>query len=119
MDVLRRRGNMVASAISVLEIFRGCRSLRQEQAAEDIFSRIAVVAVTGETARTGASLMRTHPGVFSSERAAADAMIAATAVTSESILVTLKTRQFARAAIPGLDVIVLDQDAADWVGTVG
>ena len=110
---------MVASAITVLEIFRGCRSPQQEQAVEDIFSRIAVVAVTGETARTGASLMRTHPGVFSSDRAAADAVIAATAVTSDSILVTLNTRQSARAAIPGLEVIVLDQDAADWARTVG
>ena len=62
--------------------------------------------------------MRAYPGVFSSDRAAIDALIAGTAIVAEAALVTLNTRQFAREPIDGLETLVLDQEAPDWTASV-
>jgi predicted nucleic acid-binding protein len=58
--------------------------------------------------------MRDWSGIFSSERAVPDAVIAATAMTVPATLVTLNTRQFSQLRIPGLQLMLIDQQAADW-----
>ena len=110
---LSSKGHLIASAITVFETFRGCR-IGEERATADLFRRIPTLDLTYDAARTAVDLMRRYRGVFSSERAAADALIAGAAITDGAILVTLNTRQFAREPIEGLETLVLDQEAPDW-----
>jgi predicted nucleic acid-binding protein len=56
--------------------------------------------------------------VLSGDRAAADAIIAATAAETSARLITLNTRQFARVHHPGLDILLVDQNSPDWVAAV-
>jgi len=114
LDELSSKGDLIASAITVFETYRGCRTPDEERATADLFQRISALDLTYDAAKMAAELMSRYRGVFSSERAAADAMIAGAAITSASILVTLNTRQFAREAIEGLQTLVLDQQAPNW-----
>lgn len=109
---------LTASAVSVFEVLRGCRRSVETLAAEALFARIQCIGVDYASAAEAALLIREHPGVLSSERAVADAMIAGTAVASGLTLVTLNTRQFSRLQVAGLDVLAIDQTAPDWVSTV-
>ncbi len=114
LDELSSKGDLIASAITVFETYRGCRTPAEERATADLFQRISALDLTYDAAKMAAELMSRYRGVFSSERAAADAMIAGAAITSASILVTLNTRQFARETIEGLQTLVLDQQAPNW-----
>lgn len=114
LDELSSKGDLIASAITVFETYRGCRTPDEQRAAADLFRRISALDLTYDAAKMTAELMSRYRGVFSSERAAADAMIAGAAITSASILVTLNTRQFAREPIADLQTLVLDQEASDW-----
>lgn len=118
MDRLSALGDLLASPITAFEIYRGCRTLEEERATTDLFERVHPLDITHEIARRAARLMREHPGIFSSERAAADALIAGAAITSQAVLVTLNTRQFARQTIQGLATLTLDQQAQDWTASV-
>src|SRR3990170_7114182 len=113
LDELSWKGHLIASAITVFETFRKCR-IGEERATADLFRRIPTLDLTYDAARTAVDLIRRYRGVFSSERAAADALIAGAAITDGAILVTLNTRQFAREPIEGLETLVLDQEAPDW-----
>lgn len=117
LDELSSKGDLIASAITVFETYRGCRTPDEERAAADLFQRIPALDLTYDAAKTAADLMRRYRGVFSSERAAPDAMIAGAAITSGAVLVTLNTRQFAREAIDGLETLVLDQDSPNWTAS--
>ena len=114
LDELSSKGDLIASAVTVFETYRGCRTPQEERAADHLFQRIAALDLTYDAAKTAAHLMRQYRGVFSSERAAADAMIAGAAITSAAVLVTLNTRQFAREAVDDLQTLVLNQDAPNW-----
>ena len=113
-DDLSSKGALIASAITVFETYRGCRTPDEEEATADLFRRIPALDLTYDAAKTAADLMRRYRGVFSSERAVPDAMIAATAITVGATFVTLNKSQFAREAIEGLETLVLDQEAPDW-----
>jgi len=117
LDELSSKGDLIASAVTVFETFRGCR-IGEERATTDLFQRIPTLDLTYDAAKMAVDLMRRYRGVFSSERAAADALIAGAAITGRAILVTLNTRQFAREPIHGLETLVLDQEAPDWTASV-
>jgi len=118
LNRLAARGMLSASAITVFEIYQNCRSAAEEVATNELFDRIAPRELTFESARLAGSIMRSHGSVFSSERTAPDALIAASAIVDGAILVTLNVRQFARAPIPGLAALVIEQDADDWTSAV-
>lgn len=117
LDELSSRGNLVASAITVFETYRGCRTGDEERAADGLFQRIPALDLTYDAAKMAADLMRRYRGVFSSERASADAMIAGAAITSAAVLVTLNTRHFAREPIEGLQTLVVDQESPHWTAS--
>jgi len=114
LNRLAARGVLSASAITVFEIYQNCRSPAEEVAINELFDRITPRELTFESARLAGSIMRSHGSVFSSERTAPDALIAASAIVDGAILVTLNVRQFARAPVPGLLTLVIEQDSADW-----
>jgi predicted nucleic acid-binding protein len=106
------------SVITAFETFQNCRSPEEEVAVDQLFDRIVPRELTLESARLAGGLMRSHGSVFSSDRTAPDALIAASAIVDDAILVTLNVRQFARAALPGLTTLVIEQDAADWTASL-
>ncbi len=118
MNALSSSGEIAIAAVTAFEIYRGCRSQSDEGAASALFDLIPVIELTCEVARTGGAIMRAYPGVFSSDRAAIDALIAGTAIVAEAALVTLNAKQFARTRITGLDALVLSQDSPDWTSAV-
>ncbi len=113
-DALARRYILCVSVITVFEIIRGCRSPEQENRAQEGFARFYPLRVDYDTALEAGSLIRVNTGVFSSERAGADSLIAACASGSRASLATLNTRQFSKLRWPGLNLILVEQDAADW-----
>jgi predicted nucleic acid-binding protein len=84
-------------------------------AARDLFTEVASQDIDAGIAELGSQIARGHPGIFSTDRATADALIAGTAYAQNATLVTLNTRQVSRLRIPGLNLLVIDQQAADWV----
>jgi predicted nucleic acid-binding protein len=113
-DALLGRYILCVSVITVFESIRGCRSPEQENRAQASFARFYSLAVDYDTALEAGSLIRENAGVFSSERAGADSLIAACASGSRARLATLNTRQFSKLRWPSLDLILIEQDAADW-----
>jgi predicted nucleic acid-binding protein len=111
-------GQVFTSAIVVFEVFHGCRSEREERAASALFELLPVTELDAAIATLGARIARSQPGIFSNERAASDALIAATAVARLATLITLNTRQFARLRVPGLKILAVDQTAPDWVAAL-
>ena len=118
LNALSASGEILTAAVTAFEIYRGCRSQSDERAATALFDLIPVIELTHEVARAGGAVMRAYPGVFSSDRAAIDALIAGTAIVAEAALVTLNAKQFARTHVAGLDVLVLNQDSPDWIASV-
>jgi len=118
LNALSASGEIATAAVTAFEIYRGCRSQSDERAASALFDLIPVIELTHEIARAGGAIMRAYPGVFSSDRAAIDALIAGTAIVAEAALVTLNAKQFARTRIVGLDALVLSQDSPDWISAV-
>lgn len=117
LDELSSRGALIASAITVFETYRGCRTPHEERATADLFQRIPALDLTYDAAKTAADIMRRYRGVFSSERAVPDAMIAATAITVGATFVTLNKKHFAGQPIEGLETLVLDQESPDWMAS--
>jgi len=115
LDHLSERGDVTASAISVFEVYRGSRTDMETAAARDLFTEVASKDIDAGIAEIGSEIARAHPGIFSTDRATADALIAGTAYTQHAILVTLNTRRFSRLRIPGLDLLLINQQAADWI----
>jgi predicted nucleic acid-binding protein len=109
---------LTTSAISLVEVYRGCRTEAQQVAATDVFQYALPVDVTALIARLAGSIIQSNRGVLSGDRAAADAIIAATAAGTSARLITLNTRQFARVHHPGLDILLVDQNSPDWVAAV-
>ncbi len=109
---------LAVSTMTAFEVIRGCRSERQEAQTLGLLQVFDIVDVDFEVARTGAELMRAHPRVLSSTQSVPDALIAATAIVRGLTLITLNRRQFARLKHPDLDLVLLNQDAADWVADV-
>jgi len=68
-----------------------------------------------DLATAAGKIIRESPGIFSSDKAVPDAIVTASAVATSATLVTLNTRQFSRLRIPGLNVLLIDQQATDWV----
>jgi predicted nucleic acid-binding protein len=118
LDHLRDLGALKASVVSVFEVYRGVRSEREEGAAHHLFSQVAGQSVDVETARIAAEIARGHRGILLADRAIADALIAGTAMILGDALVTLNTRQFSKLQVPGLDLLLIDQQAADWTTAV-
>jgi len=118
VDHLSQRGTVLTSAIVAFEVYRGCRDRADESAARNFFQAYLALAVDGDVALDASRLFRSHSGILSGEKSIPDTLIAATAVVDEAALVTLNTRQFSRIQHPGLDLLLIDQDAADWVAAV-
>ena len=118
LNALSVSSEIATAAVTAFEIYRGCRSQSDERAASALFDLIPVIELTHEVARAGGAVMRAYPGVFSSDRAAINALIAGTAIVAEAALVTLNAKQFARTHVAGLDVLVLNQDSPDWTSAV-
>ena len=108
-------GRVATSVVVVLEVLRGCRSIREESAAEALFGQVDVVELTYDLAVATGRVLREWPGVFSSDRAVPDAIITASAIAASATLVTLNTRQFSRLSIPELELVLIDQQAEDWI----
>lgn len=111
-------GSVCSATASVVEVVRGCRNDREEEDSRQLFDLIPPVDMTRPIAQTAGQIIRRNRGIFGKDRAAADSMIAATAIHEFAVLVTLNTRQFSRVHHPGLDVLLIDQDSPDWVATV-
>jgi predicted nucleic acid-binding protein len=106
---------IATSAVCAFEILRGTRSDRQEAATENMISRLEVISLDILAGRHAARIMRTHPGIFGSKETVPDALIAGCAVEGGATLVTLNRRQFERLVYPDLDVLIIEQDAPDWI----
>ena len=118
LNHLATLGEVITSVVTVFEIFRGCRSRFEEDEAHLVFERITPVPQTYACAIAAAHLMRGHPGVMHGSASVPDAMIAGTAMAYRARFVTLNTRQFSGVQHPDLDLVLLDQDAGDWVSAV-
>lgn len=118
VDHLAQQGTVLTSAIVAFEIYRGCRDRADESAASNFFQAYLALAVDADVALDASRLFQSHPGILSGEKSIPDALIAATAVVDGAALITLNTRQFSRIQHPGLDILLIDQHAADWVAAV-
>jgi predicted nucleic acid-binding protein len=118
LNHLDKSGGSIASVVTVFEIFRGCRNRSEEDEAHLVFERISPVPQTYACAIAAAHLMRGHPGILHGSASVPDAMIAGTAMAYGARFVTLNKRQFSGVQHPDLNLILLDQDAADWVADV-
>lgn len=118
LNHLDHSGGLIASAVTVFEIFRGCRNRFEEDEAHLVFERITPVPQTYACAIAAARLMRGHASVLHGSASVPDAMIAGTAMSYGARFVTLNRRQFSAVQHPDLDLVLLDQDAADWIAAV-
>jgi predicted nucleic acid-binding protein len=118
LNHLATSGGLITSVVTVFDIFRGCRSRFEEDEAHLIFERVTPVPQTYRCAIAAAHLMRGHASVLHGSASVPDAMIAGTAMAYGATFVTLNTRQFSGVQHPDLNLILLDQDAADWIAAV-
>jgi predicted nucleic acid-binding protein len=115
---LRRAGAISTSALVFFEVLRGCRTPAEEAAARNLFEFIPVVDVTNLVAEAAALIAREYRGVLSGDRATPDSLIAGSALSRGATLVTLNTRQFARLIVPGLDILLVNQQSDDWTTSI-
>lgn len=108
----------MTTTVSVFEVMRGCRNQREEEAALSIFDRMNALPLNFHAAEVAASFMRLFPGVFSTEKAVPDGMIAGIAAVNNCPLVTFNTKQFQRINDPRLRLVLIDQTAADWTAGI-
>lgn len=99
-------------------MLRGTRTAAEEKAASELFNLLTPLEADLAVARVAANIARTNRGVLLGDRASLDALIAGTALAHGPTLVTLNTRQFARLNIPGLRLLLIDQQARDWAAQV-
>jgi len=109
---------VTTSAIVVVEVFRGCRNQREETASVALFAQADVVGLVDDLAMAAGKIIRASPGIFSNDKSVPDAIITASAISTSATLVTLNTRQFSRLRIPGLDLMLIDQQATDWIPSI-
>jgi predicted nucleic acid-binding protein len=83
-----------------------------------VFSLVIPLDADLVAAETAATIARSNPGVLLGDRASIDAIIAGTALANGLTLVTLNTRQFSRLNVPGLQMLLIDQQSRDWAGAV-
>ena len=88
------------------------------RAANELFNLTIPLGVTTAVAQIAANIARANPGILLADRASLDALIAGTALEQGSTLVTLNTRQFSRLKVPGLRLLLIDQEARDWAAQV-
>ena len=87
-----RTEELLVSAVTVAELFSGVRDDREERALERFLGAFEVVPVDLSIARLGGLLRRDHsPG---SGTGLADALIAASVLRREAILVTFNRRHY-------------------------
>lgn len=117
LNHLRNRGVVEVSAITVMEVFAGCRDEDEEAKAGQLFDLIRPIALDEEAAAIAGKLVRKYPVLFGKtvERGSPDALIAATAICADAQLVTLDRKDFGRLTEPGLVTTILDQSAQSWV----
>jgi len=115
---LKRAGTVTTSVLVLFEVLRGCRTSGEEAAARPVFNLITTLDLDVATADMGARIARDHRAILNSDRATADALIAGTAYAHRATLVTLNTRQFSGLRIPGLNLLLIDQQATDWVPVI-
>jgi predicted nucleic acid-binding protein len=118
LNHLLHSGALIASVVTVFEIFRGCRNHFEEDEAHLVFERITPVPQTYACAIAAAHLMRGHPGILHGSASVPDAMIAGSAMAYGARFVTLNKRQFSAVQHPDLDLVLLDQSAADWIAAI-
>jgi tRNA(fMet)-specific endonuclease VapC len=118
MRQLRRVANVATSTLVAFEVFRGARTPVEERAADQLFSLITPLEADLVAAETAAKIARGNRGVLLGDRAALDAVIAGTALANGLTLVTLNTRQFSRLRVPGLRLLLIDQQVRDWAAQV-
>lgn len=104
--------------MTVFETFRGCRTHFEEDEARLLFEKITPMPQSCGCAIAAAHLARDHPGIFHGAQSTPDAMIAGTAMAYRARFVTLNTRQFSAIKHPDLDLVLLDQDADDWIAAL-
>lgn len=118
LNHLATLGELTVSVVTVFEIFRGCRTHFEEDEARLVFEKITPMPQSYGCAIAAAHLARDHPGIFHGAQSIPDAMIAGSAVAYGARFITLNTRQFSAIKHPDLDLVLLDQDAADWIADV-
>ena len=115
---LTARGVIATSAINAFEVLRGCRSGKQLTSTEHLLSRTEIVPLGIRASRHAAQIALAHPGVFGNTNTVPDALIAGCAVDGGGAVVTLNGRQFRDLRYPGLEVIMVEQDAVDWTAGI-
>lgn len=120
LDYLEEIGEVSVSTITYMEILIKCRP-DEEEATMLFFDRVPPVTITREVAQKAASLINKYPAAFGKDnpRGFPDALIAATAWQRGSALVTLNTSHFAMMPIAELAIQAIDQNARNWVSTLG
>ncbi len=120
LDYLEGRGDLKVSVITLMEVLVGCRTPEEEETSLLVFDRLPTLEVTRTVAEKASSLIKGYPSVFGRtiQRGTPDAIIAATAWEEQRALITLNTRQFAKAPISEITVQAIDQNAADWVAVL-
>jgi predicted nucleic acid-binding protein len=83
-----------------------------------VLETLGIIDVTYDLALEAGRIARDWAGVLGSDKATPDAIIAASAVATSATLVTLNTRQFSRLNVPGLRLLLIDQQARDWAPQV-
>ena len=116
LDFLQEIGELSVSAITYMEILKGCQP-HEEESTRLFFDRVPPLIVSQGIAEKAASLIRKYHTVFGKDnpRQFPDALIAATAWQRQGIFVTLNKKHFAKTPIDEFTVQVIDQDAEDWV----
>jgi predicted nucleic acid-binding protein len=79
-----------------------------------VFGALGIIDVTYHLGLDAGRLARIWAEGLGTDKATADAIIAASAIATSADLVTLNTRQFSRLREPGLKLLLIDQRAADW-----
>lgn len=114
LNRLTQDAPVATAAVCVFELLRGSRGERQAEAVDRLLLRMIVAPLDVGASRHAAAIANSHRGVFGAKETAPDALIAGCAVESGSTLVTLNRRQFEALDYPGLDVLLVSQDAPDW-----
>jgi predicted nucleic acid-binding protein len=117
LGFLENIGRINVSVITYLEILLGCQP-HEAESTKLLFERLPPIAVSQEIAHKAASLIKKYPNVFGKQigRGTPDALITATAWQTQSKLVTLNTRQFAKIPIVEVNIWAIKQTAKDWTG---
>jgi len=115
---LTERGTLATTSVCAFEVLRGCRSEQQEARTDRLLSGLEIVALDIRAGRTAARIARLNRAVFGSTNTVPDALIAGCSVERAATLVTLNRRQFSDFRYPALEMLVVEQDGADWTAGI-